>query len=377
MHKTFLVILLLTTSAIFSSCDNGGDLAEKKKLLAEHKKELKELRTKIRELEDEIAEADTSDHQIPPKKITTRPVEVKTFKHFIEIQGTATSDENISVSSEIGGAVMQIFVKEGQVVSQGSLLLKTDDKTIIAAIAEINTGLALARDLYHRQENLWKQEIGSEVQYLQAKNQVETLEKQLASAQAQLDKTNIKSPISGTVDEIFVNLGEMAAPGRPVVRVVNLSEIQVIADASEKHVADISKGDPVILSFPSLDHNLETKISAVGQVVNPKNRTFKVEVNAPNGDGKIKTNMLATIKIVDYQKDSAVVAPTRLVQQSHDEEYIFILHPNKKTAIKKVIETGESYNGESEILSGLNGKEILVDAGFREVMDNGSVEVVE
>ncbi len=362
---------------LLPSCENGGDLAEKNKLLAKYKSEMKDLRTKIKDLEAEIAEADTTGNKIIAKKITVRGIEVKEFKHYIEIQGTASSDENIMVSSEIGGVVTEILVNEGEKVVAGQLLAKTDNRTILASIDELNTALVLARDLFQRQENLWNKQIGSEVQFLQAKNQVESLEKQLATAQTQLQKANVKAPISGTVDQVFVNLGEMAAPGNPVVRVVDMRKVEVVADASEKYIPDIQKGDLALLSFPSIHEEMATKISSVGQVVNTKNRTFRVTAAISNNDGKIKTNMLATIKVVDYAVDSAVIIPTRLIQQSLTGEYVFVADRTKGVAVKKQIKSGETFEGETEITSGLNGSETLIDDGFRDVLNGGPVEIID
>ncbi len=370
---TFPIIAML----LLPSCENGGDLAEKNKLLAKYKSEMKDLRTKIKDLEAEIAEADTTGNKIIAKKITVRGIEVKEFKHYIEIQGTASSDENIMVSSEIGGVVTEILVNEGEKVVAGQLLAKTDNRTILASIDELNTALVLARDLFQRQENLWNKQIGSEVQFLQAKNQVESLEKQLATAQTQLQKANVKAPISGTVDQVFVNLGEMAAPGNPVVRVVDMRKVEVVADASEKYIPDIQKGDLALLSFPSIHEEMATKISSVGQVVNTKNRTFRVTAAISNNDGKIKTNMLATIKVVDYAVDSAVIIPTRLIQQSLTGEYVFVADRTKGVAVKKQIKSGETFEGETEITSGLNGSETLIDDGFRDVLNGGPVEIID
>lgn len=374
-----LIAFLISLAGCQSDPSKSKDIEALQQDLKESRKEYEKLRSKITKLERKILEKDSSAIQLQKKtQVDVMPLKNRKFQHFIELQGNVSSKENINVSSDLGGTVTKIYVEGGQEVQKGDMLVKLDAQTIRSNIDELETNLDLAREVYKRQKNLWEQNIGSEIQYLQAKNEKEALEKKLNTARTKLAKTKIKAPINGTIDEVIIKIGEMASPGRPLMRLVNLSTVQVQADASEKYIGKIHKGDSVKIDFPSIDKTRAETVSSVGQVINPINRTFKVEVTLDNPNKLLKPNLLGTIRIADYQKESAIVISSKYIQHSEEEEYVFILSKSENgqsTAQKVSIQRGKTYNGNTEILKGLNQGDHLITAGFRDVIDGEPVSV--
>jgi RND family efflux transporter MFP subunit len=246
-----------------------------------------------------------------------------------------------------------------------------DDEMISKQIEEVKTQYDLLKIIYGKQKSLWDQNIGSEVQYLEAKNRKESTEKSLERLNAQLEKTRVKSPINGTVDEIMVNTGELAGPSRQVIRVINLDEVFIHADASENYIGSVKKGDSVVIAFPAINVVKRATINAVGQVINPTSRTFGVDVKLQNNDKTLKANLLSIIKVADYQNDKALTVPTKWIQQDHSQDIIYVsINDNgKSVAQKRVIKKGKSYNGVTEVLEGINAGEVLITEGSRDVTD--------
>ncbi|GAB4185412.1 MAG: efflux RND transporter periplasmic adaptor subunit [Thermoflexibacter sp.] len=383
LFNIFFIAVLVLSSLYLASCGKNKASVEvseenKEKLLETYKKQYAELKAKIDALENELREKDGIANKVNLKLIETQPVVQKDFAHFIEVQGNVESDKNVSVAPEMNGIILRINVERGQAVSQGQIIAEIDAEPIRKNISELETRLELAKTMFERQENLWKQQIGSEMQYLQAKNSKESLERSLEGLKAQLKKAYVKAPISGVVDELFVKQGEMANPAVPLARVVNLSEVQIKADVSEAYVPNVRKGDEVVVSFPSLQKEMPVKISNVGQFIEPANRTFKVEMKLANKDGFLKPNTLAVVKIKDFEQKNAIVIPTFLIQQStNGQEFVFVVRQNdkKNTVAKVLIKTGKSYGGETLVTEGLQAGDILVSKGYSEVIDGEEVNI--
>lgn len=375
--KRILTAVML--AALFlASCGGGNSREAKEKELKELVKERDALNTKIASLENELGKDTVA--RPNGREVTTLAVASKHFKHYIDIQGTVTSDENVSVTTDIGGTVMQILVKEGDRVSKGQTLVVLDDDVIRKQIEELNVSLGLAKTVFEKQQKLWNQKIGSELQYLQAKNNYEALQGKLASAQAQQNRTRIKSPINGTVDNIDVNVGELASPGRQVLRVVNLSQLKVVADAAENYIGSVSQGDSANLNFPALGLNYAAKISYVGQVINATNRTFPIEIRLNNKDNVLKANLLAVIQVVDYESKSALVVPTRYVMEMGKDYVVYVSDVDSTGATvarRQLVKTGKSYNGETEIIEGLKKGDTIIAEGSRDVSNGEDIKIIE
>jgi membrane fusion protein, multidrug efflux system len=372
--KIFVAALLLSLSA----CDqNGGDeVSQKKSELESKKAEAAELRLEIERLEKEIATLDPNFARSQRKSIliTTTTPETEAFAHYVEVTGSVQSRRNVNISAELSGRIQQIAAVEGMRVSKGAVLVRIDDESIQRNLAEIETQLELARTVYERQKRLWDQQIGTEMQYLEAKNRVEGLEKNIATIRTQQGRATVRAPFDGTVESIMVRAGEVIQPGSPILNFIGESDLYIEGDISERYVGILDKGDSVQISFPSLNKTISSRVSAVGSVINPNNRTFKVEIYLPPLE-RVKPNMISVLKIMDYQQPTAVTVPTYLILQDNKGEYVFVVE--NEVARKQYIERGMTYNERTEITSGLTGDELLVDKGFREVGENMRVNITE
>jgi len=335
-----------------------------------------EMGEQISLLEQRIAELDTT-IQTRRMLVSTQKIERQKFEHFFEVHGVVEAKKNAIINAEVPGAIKQIMVNEGQHVRKGQSLVLLDTEVIKKNIEEIETSYDLAKTVYERQENLWKQQIGSEMQYLQAKNRKEALEHKLSALQAQLKKSVITAPFAGTIDEIFPKVGEMAAPQLPLLRLINLENAYIVSDVSENYVSKVRKGNYARVNFSSLDNTwLDAKVSRVGQYINPNNRTFKVRIELDNNDNRmLKPNLLSIIRIMDYEQDSAIVVTSKFIQQdAKGNNYLFIVE-NGSTANKVEVVTGMSYEGKTLIKSGLKGDEDIVLEGSRSIKDGEILEI--
>ncbi|MFI5164565.1 MAG: efflux RND transporter periplasmic adaptor subunit [Bacteroidia bacterium] len=293
------------------------------------------------------------------------------FNNYIDIQGKVDADENVSINAEMGGTVSKINVQLGDEVSAGQVLAELDAKVIQQGIAELQNSLDLATTMYNKQKNLWDQQIGTEVQYLSAKNQKESLEKRLSSLQQQLEMTKIKSPIKGIVDAIDIKLGQATMPGISAIRVVNLCTLKVKGEVAESYLAKVKKGNDVEIILPDMQDTLKTKISYAAKVISPLNRTFTVTVNL-DCIKDYHPNMIAILKIVDYSNPKAFIAPVSTIQKTEDGDFVFIAQNNK--AQKTRVKTGRIYNGTAEILDGLKEGDKLITKGFQELNEGEEIK---
>jgi membrane fusion protein (multidrug efflux system) len=354
-----------------------SDLGELRALLKEKRDASRELGKEIAEIEAIIEKQDPN----AKKKrtlVTTQLLKRKTFDHFVEIQGTVTSDDLVTASSDVGGRIIDLKVEEGQNIQKGQLIARLDLEQLDKQIAELQTSLELARELYDRQKRLWDQNIGSEVQFLQAKNNKERLEKSLETLEFQKNKANVYAPISGVVENKFLKVGELAGPGTPIIQILNTSKVKVVADVPENYIQSIRKGESVTIQFPALDKEQKARIALVGRTIDPSNRTFTVEVDLNNKGGLLKPNLLANVMFNDYSQKDAVVIPLELVQQEvGGKSYVFVKTDGEEgpVAKKMYVKTGESYKGEVVIAKGLTGEEEIIIDGARNLSANELITI--
>ena len=363
------ILMLTTLSVLFFACGNAT--SDKKSELENLKNEQVALTDKIKKLELEIAKTDTT-NKIKMLDVEVTPVTAMPFKSYLQVQGKLDAEENVNVSAQMGGTVKSIYVKEGDNVKVGQILAELDDAVMRQGIEELKNQLAFATDLYNKQKNLWDQKIGSEVQFLSAKNNKDAMEKKMQTMNEQLAMYKIKSPINGTVDEVSLKLGQIAAPGLPAVRVVNMNTLKVKADIAESYAGKIHEGNSVLLEFPDMNKTMDAKVSFVSRVINSMNRTFAVQVNVPT-DHDLHPNMIAHLNIVDYQTVSSIVIPLNVVQNSEDGYYVFLEVKNaqgKSVAHKQMVKTGREYKGQIEILEGLKEGDSLITTGYQDVEDS-------
>lgn len=378
------ILFLLPIALILAACgsaeqepDTPEGLEEKRTLLKEKQTAMSELMAEIEQLEKEITELDPNAKD-SRQLVTTLPIEKKTFNHYVDIQGTVQSDQLVTVSSETGGRLIDIAVIEGQSVKKGQRIARVDLEQLKKQIDEVETSLELAKEVYDRQQRLWDQQIGSEIQLLQAKNNVDRLNKSLETMNFQLQKSDIYAPISGVVERVILKAGEMCAPGTPILMILNTKQIKVVADVPETYLRSVRKGEMVKVRFPSLDLEKQARVSLIGAVINPSNRTFQVEVALSNGNGLLKPNLLAIMLISDYSKEDAIAIPMELVQQEiSGKDYVFIIKdtPDGPVAQKVYVTTGKSYEGKILITEGLTGEEVLINEGARFISDNDLLNI--
>jgi RND family efflux transporter MFP subunit len=371
------ISILIIAATLLISCGKEAKKSSLEELNAEKEiliTKIDSLNTALKSIEEEISKVDSAKNL---QRVTVVPVKNDVFKHFLEIQGVAQANKNIEISPELGGTVTAILVKEGQKVQAGQLLIQLDDSSIKNSINELNTQLSLAKTTFERQERLWNQKIGSEMQYLQAKAQKESLENNLSSLRTQARKMRITAPFGGVVDEIFPRLGELTSPQMPIVRLLNLDKVYVEADITETYLPIIKEGTETVVHFLSINKEMNSKISQVGNYINPANRSFKIRINIDNKDQSIKPNLLADIKIVDFET-TGIIIPSTLVQQDQaGNNYVFtvVTENNEQKVVKNIIAVGNEYNHEIYVSEGLKATDTLVNAGARFVKDGDKVSV--
>jgi len=330
------IILLFIASIILFSCkkeieNTAIENLKTQKITLLNK--IDSLNTELQKVEEQILKLDPNKNlQI----VTTLPVTKTIFKHYVEIQGTAKTDKNIEIRPELGGVVNAIYVKEGQKVQAGQLLIQLEDSSIKNSINELNTQLRLAKTTFERQERLWNQKIGSEMQYLQAKAKKEGLENNLKTLKTQAKKMKIIASFSGIVDEIFPKKGELTNPQFPVLRLLNLDKIYVEADVTETYLPVIKMETEVIVYFSSINKKITSEITQVGNYINPNNRSFKVRINIPNKDQSIKPNLLANIKILDFEKEGIVIPSTLIQQDQNGNNYVFTITTKNNQKVNRL-----------------------------------------
>ncbi len=366
MKKIVSIILL----AIIVSCSTN-DKKSKEDKLKEYKKELSILKKEISKLEKEIVnESDQG-----AVKVTLKPIGVTSFKHYVDVTGNVSADKNILVSPEVGGNIISINVSEGDQVKKGQVLGRLNAEMVERSIREVRINHDLAVTTYNRRKNLWDQNIGSEMEYLQAKSNKEALEQKLEALKAQLDMAVIKSPINGVVDEIILREGEMASPQMPFARIVNIDNVYITADVSEMYLPKIHKGDEVEIEFPVLNRSIKKRVFRISSVIDPSSRTFRVRVNHKNSDNLIKPNMMAILKLLTYSDDSAIVVPSILVKKDFTGEFIIVAEKDgdKWVARKRYLKTGIKNNNKTVVVDGLAENDNIIVKGYAQVVDGSEI----
>ncbi len=364
------LITLLALVVILSACGKK----DSKQKLEELKKQKSSIEAEIKKLEAELKPSNGQDGK--SKLITVDDVKRGALEHFIEVQGTVNSDENTWVTST-GGIVTKVYVKEGDVVRAGQLLASTDANALLKGIEEAKNGLSLATTVYEKQKRLWDQNIGSEIQYLQAKNAMEGAQKSIERLEAQLSLTQMKSPINGVIDQIMVREGEIAAPGTPYsgIRIVNLNKLYAEAKISDSELGKIKKGNPVKIVLNSVGKELNAPVTHVSRVVDPQSRTFMIQVAlSPNED--IYPNMAVKLNIKDAVYENVIVVPSNLLQKTESGVFIYVAENEngKWIAKQKEVREGLSYNGSSIIESGLVEGDKLITFGYSELSDGQTIK---
>jgi len=378
-------VLTLASCGSKTESKDGGPLAEKKAKLEELKKQQAAVTTDISKLEAEISKIDPSAlKEEKAKLVSLAAVTPANFTHYIDLQGKIES-ENISFISPrgMGGQVKAVYVKRGDMVSKGQLLLKLDDaiakQSVVAGqqgIETIKTQLAFAKNLYQKQKNLWDQGIGSEVQVITAKNNVDQLDNQLKSAQEQLKITNdqlnftsVYSDVSGVAEDVNIKVGEIFA-GVGQIKIVSTSDLKVTTQIPENYIDKVKVGSRMKITLPDINKSIDASVSVSGKLIDPNSRSFFVEARIPS-DKDFHPNQVALVSIQDYSISNAITIPVNTLQTDEKGKYVMVaVKENGKTfARKKPVIAGEFYGDKLEVKSGLQAGDMVITDGYQGLYD--------
>ena len=383
------IVSISIISAILIACSGGDKKQSIEDILAS--KDINTIQTKkdelvneqqliaqkIKQLDEEL-KALSPDRNIP--LITTITAEAQEFKHFVELQGSVETKKNVVITPEMPGILTRVYVKEGDNVTKGQLLAKIDDGGLSQQIASMQIQADLAKTTYDRQKRLWDQQIGSEIQFLQAKSTYESTVESIKQLKQQLAKSNVRAPFSGVIDDVITEQGNVVAAGQTqLIRLVNLSDMYIQTDVPESYITSIVEGKEVEVVFPVLGTSVMSSVRQTGNFINPANRTFKVEIAVPNKDKTIKPNLTARLKINDYTSTNAILIPQSIISENaQGDQYVYVIKEKEgdnAVANQTIIETGKTQGDKIEVLAGLEpGAELIVE-GARSVKNQQSVKI--
>jgi len=367
------ILYTLAIAAILVSCSSSTDKIGK---LEKLKVQREELNTQISQLEAEIYPIGLPS-EIKSTTVKIEPVTGCVFNHYVEVQGVVDGDQNVAVSPQTSGIVTAVYVTEGSNVKKGQVLAELDAIVLKQSLDELKTQASLVSNLYDKQKALWEKNIGSEVQFLQAKTNKEAIENRIKTLQGQIDMARVISPISGTVESVPLKVGQMASPGLPTsaIRVINMNSAKIKADVSENYASKIQNGNNVIIRFPDNGKEIESNLSFTSRFIDPTNRTFQVECRIQSGEVQLRANMIAYVKIKDYTNEKAFCIPVNFIQTNKDGKFIFIAvqKDNKWVASRRMVKPGMDYNGVAEILEGLAEGDKVITSGYQSVNEGAQI----
>ena len=381
------IITLITMILLFSSCGKKqksiDDILATKDIETIQKKK-DELVSQQQNLNEKIKRLDDTLRQLSPDRniplVTQFETKAEDFVHFVEFQGSVETKQNLMITPEISGFLENVLVKEGDEVTKGQLLAKIDDSGLAQQLMQLKIQRDLAKTTFERQQRLWKQNIGSEMEYLNAKSSYESLVQNVSQIEKQLNKTAIRAPFEGIVDNIITEEGNVVSAGMTsILRLINLNDMYIAVDIPEKYLQNISTGKKAEIYLPVLGKTANSSIRQTGNYINPANRTYRIEVEVPNPENDIKPNITARVKINDYNNENAILIPQSIISENAEgEQYVYVIqnNDNNKAKVKQVIvETGKTQGDYIEIIEGLNPEMKLVREGARSVKDGQTVKV--
>ncbi len=368
--------IILITGIILFMVSCAGKEGDKKARLEQLRKDHDKITAEISALEKDLDPTGG----VTVTKVNVEILAKKTFDHYIEVQGRIDGNENIAVSPRNqGGVVTKILVHEGDNVTMGQVLAELDADVLKQQLKDLKNKLAFATDIYNRQKTLWDQKIGSEVQFLKAKNDMESAQNGIATLEDQLKMSVITSPINGTVEEIPIKIGQMASSASPTpcFRIVNFSKAKAVADVGEAYSSKINTGDQVKIFLPDLNQELDERVTFSSKYINPTNRTFLVQVDLPANKLLFRANMIAVLRIKDYSNPAALSVPQNFIQNSRDEGqfvYVAVEENGKKIARKRLVTPLVTFNGLTEIAKGLSEGDKIITAGYKDLYNGQLIE---
>ena len=384
MKDVLKIVSVTSFIFILSSCGSGGskekkgDLNDKKAQLEKLKGDQKKLNDEIAKLQNEIGNSDTSSSLNKGKLVSAAPVTEQAFEHYIDLQGRIDAD-NISYITPRGGPaqVKALYIKQGDFVKKGQLLAKLDDDVQLKQLQGLKTQLAYAEDIYRRQKNLWDQGIGTEVQLKNAENSVNSLKDQINTTVAGWEMTNVRSDVTGYVEQLNLRVGEIfsgMAGTVPQVMIVNSSSLKAVTDIPENYLEKIHKGMPVDIKLPDVNLEFKSVISLMNRTIGLNNRAVTTEAKIPYNPN-VHINQVAQVRIKDYANPHAIVIPLTVLQTDENGKYVYVIatENGKKTAKKKIVQVGEIYGNNIEVKGGLSVGDQLITEGFQSLYEGQAV----
>ncbi|GAA3645556.1 efflux RND transporter periplasmic adaptor subunit [Flavivirga jejuensis] len=383
IYSLVIVTLLLTSCGSDKKMSvediiASGNLEQIRQKKTELDASAQEISSQLKQLQLEIKKLDPQE-RVP--LITAFAAKEGIFNHFVELQGNVSTKKNLVIYPEYSGTLARVYVKEGQKVVKGQMLAKIDDGGLSQQVAQLQIQAELAKTTFERQERLWNQKIGSEIQYLQAKSNYEAQQRAVNQLQQQVGKTVVRAPFSGTIDDVISEQGSVVAPGQSqLFRIVNLQDMYIESDVPERYISNITPGKNVQVEFPILGKKIDAEIRQAGNFINPANRTFKIEVAVSNKDKSIKPNLTAKLKINDYTNEKAILIPQSIISENAEgDQYVYTVTnkvENKAKAKRVIITTGKTQGDDIEVLSGLSNGSEIIDEGARSVKDGQDIKIL-
>ncbi|MFN4081659.1 MAG: efflux RND transporter periplasmic adaptor subunit [Saprospiraceae bacterium] len=367
----YAFITLTGLALLWAAC--GGASKDPAQQLAQLREQKAAIEAQIAELEKQAGGNEPAEKRI--RLIGVSEVQPGPFRHYIDIQGRVEAEDNVPVTAKMPGVLTKVLVKNGDAVRKGQLLAVLDDEVMQRGLAELELQLRTAEDLFNRQKSLWDQGIGSEIQLIQARTNKEAVEQRIATTKEQMAQSKIYAPIAGTVDMVILKQGQAISPGVPLCNIVNLGALKVHGEIPETYVSKVRQGAPVKVFFPDLKKEIDTRITYVSKTINPTGRTFAVECALPAG-AEYRANMIAVLKIIDYENAKALTVPVNVIQTADDGDFILTLEKTGErqgVARKTTVKQGVNYNGQVEIVRGLDAGQLVITTGFQEVNNGETV----
>lgn len=371
-------IAVIISLSLLVACGPEGASAKKAELDS-YRQKVEEYNQKIADLEAELENQNDDSEAVALLPVEIKEMTPEFFARYFEVTGVIEALKDAYISPEINGQIQKVSVQRGSRVKKGDLILKLNSDVIEKSVDEIETSLELAKRIFSKQEELWEQNIGSELQYLEAKNAMQSLQARLATLEKQMEMAHVSAPFSGIIDDIMVKEGELASPGNPLVHLVNLSNMRVSANISEAYLSSLSKGDLVELRFPAYPEDLlKAGVTRLGEVIDPQTRTFTLEVELKNPREKLKPNMLTSVRVQDYKNNSSLVVPSNILRQDFNGTFLFrISDENGSSKAQKVyVKRGITVQDQTMITEGISAGDLVITKGFNLVSEGTPVRII-
>jgi len=371
---TVVLIILITAVTILASCsNNGGSNQAKKDELAKLKKELVSIQSKIKTLETELkGSGDEAGGDVI--KVDYIEIQPNVFRRFLKVQGVAESEKLATLSFKMGGTIVRLYVNEGSFVKKGTLIAEADAEVLYKTLKEVEGSYDFVLNIYNKQKNLYEQKVISEIQYLESKNNKESLERKIETLKRQIQDAKLVAPFDGVIDRLFPKVGEMAGPGMPVAQLSGAGSMKIVANVSESYVSTFKPGDAVKINFTDLGKEIDSKIGVVSKVIDTRNRTFRIEMISNNLPEGVRPNMICSIDVNDVAIPNSISVPISSVQNSENGKYVYVIQENSNPVVKKrFIKTGLTAGEFLQVIEGLNPGEKVVTEGVLDVSDGQRV----